>query len=109
MKDLRTTSENLKEALDKLSALIAKEPPSEEALADFKTVIDTARTSVLGIAASESAADHNASVRRLRLRRAAQVCQGVLYGMRDGDVNPETPGYDQLQAVVDESLELLNR
>ena len=109
MRDLRTTSAKLQEALDKLSALLTKRPPAQEALEEFKMVLDRARTSVLGIATAEGPADYNASVRRLRFRRAAQVCQSVLYSMYDGDVRAEAPGFDRLRSVVDESLELLNR
>jgi hypothetical protein len=75
------------------------------ALEDFKATLDSTRTVVQAIIGASGPGDYEHNVYRFRLRRAAQVCQSVLFGLLDGSINPSTPGLTELRATVAETLQ----
>ena len=109
MKELNEVRADLRQALDAIESAIAEPAQAAVMLEDFKATLDGVRTTLMAILTAESPADYQAFVRRFRLRRAAQVCQNVLFGVLDGSITPQTPGFDRLQAAVGETLSELDR
>ncbi len=97
----------LREGLDQFEAGFGSEPMSTATLEDFKVAVDDIRTSVLSMLVADDSKDYGSFIRKWRLRRAAQVCQGVLSGSADGTLDRQTPGLDRLQSTVDETLAFL--
>lgn len=109
MSAIKTELLALREGLDQFEAGIGSEPVSAAALEDFKVAVDDVRNSVLSMLVADDAKDYRSFIRKCRLRRAAQVCQGVLAGLADGTLDHQTPGLDRLQSAVDETLPFLVR
>ncbi|MDH3369053.1 MAG: hypothetical protein OEO17_14530 [Gemmatimonadota bacterium] len=109
MKELNEVRAELRQALDAIESALAQPRPAVAMLEDFKASLDGVRTTLMAILTAESPADYQAFVRRFRLRRAAQVCQNVLFGVLDGSITPETTGFDRLQSTVGETLKELDR
>ena len=107
MTELSGALDSLKQVLSDIEAHLVRKDPPPEALEDFKMTLDTVRTSVLAIAIAQNPADQNAEVRKLRLQRAAQICQVVSEGMEKHAIEPSTPGFPKLRSSVQESLERL--
>ncbi len=107
MSAIQTELLALREALDQFEAGIGSEPVSAAALEDFKVAVDDVRNSVLSMLVTDESKDYRSFIRKFRLRRAAQVCQGVLSGWVDGTLDHQTPGLDRLQTAVDETLPFL--
>ncbi len=97
----------LREGLDQFEARIGSEPVSTAALEDFKVAVDDVRSSVLSMLVADDAKDYRSFIRKYRLRRAAQVCQGVLAGFADGTLDHQTPRLERLRSTVDETLAFL--
>ncbi len=106
MSAIKTELLALREGLDQFEAGIGAEPVSTAALEDFKVAVDDVRNSVLSMLVADDAKDYRRFIRKYRLRRAAQVCQGVLSGLVDGTLD-QAPGLDRLQSAVDETLMFL--
>jgi hypothetical protein len=107
MSDLSRVTRELREALDAIEGKLRRGAPPPDALEDFKATLDDVRTTVHAIVTAADSSDYQEFVRRFRLRRAAQVCQSVVYGIQDGTLGKATPGFDRLIAIVDETLERL--
>lgn len=75
------------------------------ALEDFKATLDSTRTVVHAIVGASGPGDYETNVRRFRVRRAAQVCQSVLFGLLDGSITSATPGMSALRGTVAETLQ----
>ena len=104
MSELKSVVGDLTHALDDIESHLTKQP-SPSALEDFKVVLDGVRTSLMAILTVTDPADYHAVIRKFRLRQAAQVCQNVLYGLVDGTINDDTPGFDRLRSTVEETLD----
>ncbi len=96
----------LREGLDQFEAGIGSGPVSAADLEDFKVAVDDVRNSVLSMLVADDSKDYHSFIRKYRLRRAAQVCQGVLSCLVDGTLD-QAPGLDRLQSAVDETLTFL--
>jgi hypothetical protein len=75
-----------------------------DALEDFKVTVDSIRTSVLAMLTAENPEEYRSFIHKYRLRRAAVICQSVFSGLIDGTIDRNTPGLEQLQGTVDETL-----
>ena len=107
MKDLRDLIVELRDVLGGIEGKLEEGEHSSTALEEFKSSLDSARTVLLAVIGSTEAGEGEGVVQHFRLRRAAQVCQNVLFGLLDGTVQRSTPGFAQMQATVDETLERL--
>ena len=107
MSAIKTELLALRRGLDQIEAGIGSQPVSTAALEDFKVAVDDVRTSVLSMLVADDSKDYRRFIRRYRLPRAAQVCQGVLSSFADGTLDRQTPGLDRLHSVVDETLAFL--
>ena len=104
MSELTRELAAVREALDQLESQMDLEPVSAAALEAFKVIVDNVRNSVFAMITAEDPAEYRSFIRKYRLRRAAQVCQNVLAGLVDGTIDVRTPGFDQLQSTVGETL-----
>jgi hypothetical protein len=104
MTQLRESILFLRDALDDLEMELGSKDLSAAGLEDFKSKLDGVRTTVLAVLAADDPSDYQQYVRRLRLRRATQVCQGVLFGLLDGTVSAETDGMAGLRSTLAEML-----
>jgi hypothetical protein len=77
-------------------------------LEDFKTALDGVRTTVYAVVEAETPDDVH-SVRQLRLRRGAQLCQNVSFGLQDGTIGDRTPGLKLLRFAVEQTLTRLDK
>jgi len=77
------------------------------ALEDFKATLDGVRTTVFAVVGAETP-DEVHSVRQRRLRRGAQLCQHVSFGLRDGTISEHTPGLRLLRFAVEQTLARLD-
>ncbi len=109
MKELNEVRAELRQALEAMDSTITEPAQAATMLEDFKATLDGVRTTLMAILTAESPTDYQAFVRRFRLRRAAQVCQNVLFGVLDGSITPQTPGFERLQSTVGETLKELDR
>ncbi len=109
MNELKRTAEELRQSLDAIEPFLTRSDTSTTDLENFKATLDRLRTNVQAIAVSDHPSDHAESVRRFRLKRAAQVCQGVLKGFADGSITAATPGLGRFRTTVEETLEYLGR
>ena len=100
MTQLRESILFLQEALDDLESELSDRDLSTGGLEDFKSKLDSVRTTVLAILAAKDSSDYQRYVHRFRLQRATQVCQGVLFALLDGTVSTETSGMVGLQTTV---------
>jgi hypothetical protein len=107
MSDLSRITRELREALDAIEGKLRRGAPPPDALEDFKATLDDVRTTVHALVAATDLSDYQEFVRRFRLRRAAQVCQSVIYGIQDGSVTQSTPGFDRLLELADETVQRL--
>ena len=107
MRDLRNLIVELRAVLGGIEGKLAAEGEDSRALEEFKSSLDSARTVLLAIIGSTEAGQGEGVVQHFRLRRAAQVCQNVLFGILDGTVGSTTPGFAQMQETVNETLERL--
>jgi len=73
------------------------------ALEDFKATLDGVRTTVYAVVDAKTSNDVS-SVRQLRLRRGAQLCQNVSFGLRDGTISDRTPGLKLLRFAVEQTI-----
>lgn len=78
------------------------------ALEDFKASLDGVRTTVYAVVAAETPDDVHA-VQQLRLRRGAQLCQNVSFGLQDGTIGDRTPGLKLLRFAVEQTLSRLDK
>lgn len=108
MSELKKEVRALREALDAFESGIGDGPVSDSALEDFKVTVDSVRTSVLAMLTADDPDNYDTFVHNYRLRRGAQVCQSVFSGLVDGTIYPETPGFDQLRATVEDTLARLD-
>jgi hypothetical protein len=95
----------LDRALAEIEARLDEPDIPLPALEDFKAALDSTRTVVHAIGTASGPQDYEANVRRFRVRRAAQVCQSVLFGLLDGTISSTTPGMADLRATVAETLQ----
>ena len=107
MSEFRALVAVLRESVEKFEGALSDPDPDPMALEEFKSTLDSARTSILALLSAASAGDFDAMARKFRLRRAAQVCQNVLSGLVDGRITRETRGYSDLRSTVNETLERL--
>jgi len=107
MKDLRSLIVELRAILGGIEGKLTAEGEDSGALEEFKSSLDSARTVLLAIIGTTEAGQGEGVVQHFRLRRAAQVCQNVLFGILDGAIGPDTPGFTHMQATVEETLERL--
>ncbi len=103
MKELGEVVDALRQALDTMDSKLKAGELPDATLEDFKSTLDGVRTVLIAIFDTESD-NSSRNVQKLRLRRASQVCQSVLFGILDGTINAATPGFDQLRRTVDETL-----
>jgi len=103
MKELASVVGKLRLSLDEIEAALGGEDVPPKALEAFKVTLDDVRTSLLAFVAASGPSEYTASVRRFRLRRAAQICQGVLTGVHDGTIGPDTPGLADFRSIVEET------
>lgn len=94
----------LRDALDDLERELTDKDPSSAGLEDFKAKLDRVRTTVLATLAADDPSDYQRYIQRFRLRRATQVCQGVLFGLLDGTVSADTSGMSGLRSTIAEIL-----
>jgi len=107
MRDLRSLISELRTILGGVEGKLSTEGEDSGALEEFKSSLDSARTVLLAIIGMTEAGQGEGVVQHFRLRRAAQVCQNVLFGILDGTIGPDTPGFTHMQATVEETLERL--
>jgi hypothetical protein len=107
MSELIQVTDGLRKALDDLEQQLTKSDPPAAALEDFKSTLDSIRTSVNAFINAEDSADYHGSVRAFRLLRTTQICQNVLTGIVDGTITTVTPGFDKFRGTVAETLERL--
>ena len=105
MSELSEAIQELKAALDRIELSLAWDNLPVVAIEEFKMVLDDVRTSLLALVAAGDASDYSRSVRRLRLRRATQVCDNTLASLVAGTITPRTPGYAELKSEATETLE----
>ena len=108
MSELTQEVQALRRALDNFEAKCGADSVPPGALEDFKVTVDSVRTSVLAMLTAEDPSEYRSFIRNYRLRRAAVVCQSVFSGLIDGTIDHRTPGFDQLQSTVEETLEQLD-
>ena len=68
-------------------------------------VLDDVRTSLLALVSAGGPSDYNRSLRRLRMRRATQICDNTLASLAAGTITPRTPEYAELESTATETLE----
>jgi hypothetical protein len=107
MREYQALVAKLREAVDQVETELSETDPDPTALEGLKSTLDSARTSILALLSATGPGDFQGMARKLRLRRAAQVCQNVLSAMVDGRITGGTPGYSDLMTTVTESLERL--
>jgi len=105
MSELNEVIQELKVGLDRIELSLAWDNLPVTAIEEFKMVLDDVRTSLLALVSAGGASDYNRSVRRLRMRRATQVCDNTLTSVVDGTITPKTPGYAELESGATETLE----
>ena len=104
MNQAHRTVEQLRDALKEIESKLVWGDLPLMALEEFKVALDGTRTTLLALLDADGPADYQASLRRFRLRRAAQICENVLQGMRTGAIDRETPGLAAYAATARESL-----
>ena len=104
MTPLRESIHFLRDALDDLENELAGKELSAAGLEDFKCKLDGVRTTVLAVLAANDPSEYQRYIQRFRLRRATQVCQGVLFSLLDGTVTAETNGMTGLRSTIAEIL-----
>jgi len=109
MSEISQVVDDLRRGLTEVEAKLTWEDLPGPALEELKAVVDSVRTSLLAYVTAIDPADYQRSLGDLRLRRAAQVCQGVLSGVVDGTIGAFTPGFSRLHSTVDETLEQLDK
>jgi hypothetical protein len=105
MSELERTIGFLDRALAQIESRLDQSEVPLAALEDFKATLDSTRTVVHAIVEASGPGSQEAHLNRFRVRRAAQVCQSVLFGLLDGSITAATPGVAELQATVAETLE----
>ncbi|UCG87451.1 MAG: hypothetical protein JSW71_02590 [Gemmatimonadota bacterium] len=105
MSELNEVIRQLKEALDRIDLSLAWENLPVAAIEEFKMVLDDVRTSLLALVAAGGPSDYNRSLRRLRMRRATQICENTLASLVGGTITPRTPEYAELKSTATETLE----
>jgi hypothetical protein len=108
MADVRESTAFLQSALRDLQTRLNSRSDSQAGLEDFKSALDTVRTTVLAVLAAADSSDYQQYIRRFRLRRAVQVCRSVLSGFDDGTITRQTPGVTHLHATLREMLAKFN-
>lgn len=108
MNEISNVVDDLRRGLTEVEARLTWEDLPGPALEEFKVVVDSVRTSLLAFLTAIDPADYERSLREFRLRRAAQVCQGVLFGVVDGTIGAFTPGFSKFHSTVHETLEQLD-
>ena len=109
MSALRKAVGDLKQAMSDIESIITQPDPPDKALEGFKMTLDSVRMDALALVAAAYSGDYDEYIRKFRLRRAAQVCQNVLFGLVDGTVNERTPGVIELQSTIRETLDRLDQ
>ncbi len=109
MRELREAVATLREALDRVEPMLDGSDPPAAALEAFKVTIDDVRTEILAILTADDPTGHRRAIGRLRLHRAAQVCQNVIAGLDEGTITERTDGMARLRATAAETLERLCR
>lgn len=113
MKELASVVSKLRLSLEEIEKALGEDQVPPKALEAFKVTLDDVRTSLLAFVAADGPSEYAGSVRRFRLRRAAQICQGVLNGIHDGTIKPDTAGLAKFESLVEETKprveELLKR
>jgi hypothetical protein len=106
MTELKRAVDQLRQSLDAIEPHLTQRTPTS-VLEEFKATLDRVRTNVGAISAATTPAEYSDLIAKSRLRRAAQICQGVLTGLSDGTVTRSTLGFDRLRSAVGETLEQL--
>lgn len=101
--------DRLAQVLDDLESQISGGDPPPAALEDMKSNLDGVRTGVLAFISAGGDADYEKHARRYRLKRAAQVCESVLTGIDDGNITPQTRGFERLRSTAAETLEMVEK
>ena len=109
MSALRKAVGDLKQAMRDIESIIAQPDPPDKELEGFKMTLDSVRMDALALVAAAYSGDYDEYIRKFRLRRAAQVCQNVLFGLEDGTVNERTPGVTVFQSTIRETLDRLDQ
>ena len=109
MSDISQVVDDLRRGLTEVEAKLTWEDLPDTALEELKAIVDSVRTSLLAFVTAIDPADYERSLRAFRLRRAAQVCQGVLSGIVESTISASTPGFPKLRSTVDEALEQLDQ
>jgi hypothetical protein len=107
MSELSEAVGRLKAALDRIELSVAWNDLPVAAIEEFKMVLDDVRTNLLALVAAGGPSDYNRTVRRLRMRRATQVCDNTFESIVAGTITPSTPGYAELKSSVAEALDQL--
>jgi hypothetical protein len=105
MSELNEVIRELKAALDRIELSLAWDDLPVAAIEEFKMVLDDVRTSLLALVAAGGPSDYSRTVRRLRMRRATQVCENTVESLVEGTIKPTTTGYAELKANAIEALE----
>jgi alanyl-tRNA synthetase len=105
MNEVDRTIGFLDRALEQIESRLDQPDVPLEALEDFKATLDSTRTVVHAIVEASVPGSQEDYLHRSRVRRAAQVCQSVLFGLLDGSITLGTPGLAELRATVAETLE----
>jgi hypothetical protein len=108
MSELRRSVDQLRQSLDAIEPVLNKGAQTSY-LEEFKATLDRVRTNVLAVSTTTNPVEYPEAITKFRLRRAAEVCQGVLSGLSDRTITRGTPGFARLQTAVDETLEALER
>jgi len=109
MSELKEVIRELKAGLDRIELSLAWDDLPVAAIEEFKMVLDDVRTSLLALVAAGGPTDYSRTFRRLRMRRATQVCETTVESLVEGTITPTTSGYAELKANAIEALEQVER
>jgi hypothetical protein len=105
MNELNEVIRTLKTALNRIDQSLAQGNLPVVAMEEFKMVLDDVRTSLLALVVAGDPYDYAKRVRRLRMKRAAQVCDTALESLVEGSITETTPGYSELKSITTQALE----
>lgn len=97
----------LEEALEQIESQLVWGDLPIAALAEFKSVVDGARTSIAAFVTARQPSNYGAALQNLRLRLATNVCRGLVDSIASGVVTDRTPGFAEFRATHREILERL--